>query len=115
MKQFLLIAALLVPGGASAIDVFSTIEQGAPPVATSTPMIVDVLAEPGSCWVHPLADPVACYQVRMPEGSVEHHFIDGFTGAGPARLHVNRLTYDWTQLTASHPVVPGLELIERLD
>ncbi|MEX3014848.1 hypothetical protein [Gymnodinialimonas hymeniacidonis] len=115
MKHVFLIAALVASGPALANTYLDTIVDGLPPVVAETPMVVEVLAEPGGCMVHPLADLAECYRVRMPDGSTQDHFIEGFDGNGPARLHVNRLTYDWSQNTLSHPVVPGFSLIERLD
>ncbi len=115
MKHFVLIAALLAPSVALSQSFLDTVNAGLPPVIAETPMSVEVLAEPGACMVHPLMPPSACARVRMPDGSLQDHFIEGFDEEGPARLHVNRLTYDWSQNTLSHPVVPGFSLIERLD
>lgn len=119
MLRFLVLISLFVPNSVRADTPQYSFTDGLPPVIRAEPMVVNVLAEPGACFVHSLAAPQPCAQVVLPDGTVQSSFIDGFAvsdiSGGPARLYVSRLTYDWSQNTLSHPVVPGFALIERLN
>ena len=110
-----LLAPALIPATAYA-ESPPIIASGLPPVISAEPMVVHVLAEPGLCPVHPLAAPQPCARVILPDGSRQSSFIEGFShDHGPALLRVDRLTYDWSQNTLSHPVVPGFRLVQRLN
>ncbi|OAN71937.1 hypothetical protein A8B78_19640 [Jannaschia sp. EhC01] len=82
---------------------------GAPPVIAREAMILQVLPETGACMIHPLSPSAPCPRVRLPDGSVRDVQIDGFHRAGPLSIEVDRLTYDWSQQTASHPYTPAFE------
>lgn len=115
MIRALLMIGLLAPATASA-QTSPFFVDGMPPVVGAEPMIVEVLAEPGLCPVHPVAAPQPCAQVVLPNGNIQNSFIDGFPHTqGPARLHVERLTYDWSQNLLSHPVVADFRVIKRLN
>lgn len=78
-------------------------------------MVAQVLEEPGACGIYSLMPLQPCLLVATPIGTAWAAWVDGFAGPGPAHLSVFHLTYDWSQSTVSHRVMPEFALIERPD